>query len=59
METWRLIPLQTNNAFMNMAIDEAILTAHIAGQVPNTLRFYRWHPSAASIGRNQNPEKEN
>lgn len=58
MDTWRLLPLQTNNAFMNMAIDEAILTARIAGKVPNTLRFYRWQPSAVSVGKNQNPEAE-
>jgi lipoate-protein ligase A len=58
MNTWRLLPLETNNAFMNMAIEEAILTARVAGQVPNTLRFYRWQPSAVSIGRNQNPEAE-
>ena len=58
MDTWRLLPLQTNNAFMNMAIDEAILTARIAGQVPNTLRFYRWQPSAVSVGKNQKPEDE-
>jgi lipoate-protein ligase A len=58
MDTWRLLPLQTNNAFMNMAIDEAILNARIAGQVPNTLRLYRWQPSAVSIGRNQIPENE-
>jgi len=36
-----------------MAIDEAILNARIAQKVPNTLRFYRWQPSAVSIGRNQ------
>jgi lipoyltransferase/lipoate-protein ligase len=58
MDTWRLLPLETNNAFMNMAIDEAILTSRIAGQVPNTLRFYRWQPSAVSIGKNQTPENE-
>jgi len=58
MDTWRLLPLQTDNAFMNMAIDEAILTARIPGQVPNTLRFYRWRSSAVSIGKNQNPEAE-
>jgi lipoate-protein ligase A len=58
MDTWRLLPLQTDNAFMNMAIDEAILTARIADKVPNTLRFYRWQPSAVSIGKNQNPEAE-
>jgi lipoate-protein ligase A len=58
MDTWRLLPLQTNHAFINMAIDEAILTARIAGKVPNTLRFYRWKPSAVSVGKNQNPENE-
>jgi lipoate-protein ligase A len=34
------------------------LNARIAGEVPNTLRFYRWQPSAVSVGRNQNPENE-
>jgi lipoate---protein ligase len=58
MDTWRLLPLQTNNAAMNMAIDEAILTCRIEDLVPNTLRFYRWQPSAVSLGRNQNPEAE-
>jgi lipoate-protein ligase A len=58
METWRLIPLETHNAFMNMAIDEAILTARVANRVPNTLRLYRWQPSAVSIGKNQNPHNE-
>ncbi len=41
-----------------MAIDEAILTARIADQVPNTLRFYRWQPSTVSVGRNQTLENE-
>jgi lipoate-protein ligase A len=54
MTTWRLLKLETNDAFTNMAIDEAIVTARIEGQVPNTLRFYRWSPSAVSIGRFQN-----
>lgn len=58
MQTWRLIPLKTHNAFMNMAIDEAILTARIANRVPNTLRLYQWQPSAVSIGKNQNPHNE-
>jgi lipoate-protein ligase A len=43
---------------MNMAIDEAILTARVADKVPNTLRLYRWQPSAVSIGKNQNPQDE-
>jgi len=58
METWRLLPLTTHNAFMNMAIDEAILTARISNKAPNTLRLYRWQPSAVSIGKNQNPQNE-
>ncbi len=58
MQTWRLLPTETNNAYMNMAIDEAILANRILDNVPNTLRFYRWHPSAVSIGRNQNPQNE-
>lgn len=41
-----------------MAIDEAILNARIAKRVPNTLRFYRWDPSTASIGRNQSVKDE-
>lgn len=55
---WRLIELETRNAFMNMAIDEAIFGARIAGHAPNTVRFYRWQPSAVSIGRFQDIEKE-
>jgi lipoate-protein ligase A len=43
---------------MNMAIDEAILRCRVAEVVPNTLRFYRWKPSAVSIGRFQKLENE-
>jgi len=50
--------LETHNAFMNMAIDEAILRARIAARTPNTLRFYRWNPSTVSVGKFQNPENE-
>jgi lipoate---protein ligase len=58
MQTWRLIPLEIHNAFMNMAVDEAILRARAAETVPNTLRFYRWKPSAVSIGKFQKIENE-
>jgi lipoate-protein ligase A len=58
MNTWRLIPLETHNAYMNMAIDEAILNSRIQNFVPNTLRLYQWQPSAVSIGKNQNPQQE-
>jgi lipoyltransferase/lipoate-protein ligase len=43
---------------MNMAIDETILRARIENLVPNTLRFYRWKPSAISIGKFQKIENE-
>src|SRR3989338_1792208 len=46
---WRIIPLTINNAFMNMAIDEAISESVANGAAP-TIRFYRWLPSAVSIG---------
>jgi lipoate-protein ligase A len=55
MNTWRLITLETHNAFMNMAIDEAILQSRIKNLVPNTIRLYQWQPSAVSIGKNQSP----
>ncbi|MEM2419632.1 MAG: lipoate--protein ligase family protein [Candidatus Bathyarchaeia archaeon] len=54
MAAWRLLKFETNNAYMNMAIDEAVLNARIKGLVPNTLRLYRWNPSAVSIGKFQN-----
>jgi lipoate-protein ligase A len=58
VSTWRLLKLETHNAFMNMAIDEAILQARINRRAPNTLRFYRWNPSAVSIGKFQTPQNE-
>jgi len=48
--TWRIIPLQTDDAFTNMALDEACSEGVAANQVPPTIRFYRWQPSAVSIG---------
>ncbi len=41
-----------------MSIDEAILKARIENSVPNTVRLYRWKPSAVSIGKFQKIEKE-
>jgi lipoate-protein ligase A len=58
LNTWRLLRLETHNAFMNMAIDEAILTARIEGHVKDTLRFFRWKPSAVSIGKFQEVQNE-
>lgn len=58
MTTWRLLKLEAHDAATNMAMDEAILRARIEGKVPNTIRFYRWQPSAVSIGRFQNIQNE-
>src|SRR4030042_4471409 len=58
MTGWRLLRLETHNAFMNMAIDEAMLASRITGAIPNTIRFYRWNPSAVSIGKFQNIHNE-
>ena len=55
---WRIIPLQTHNAFLNMALDEACSEAIAAGEVPPTIRFYRWQPSAVSIGYFQSLKSE-
>ena len=50
MRTWRLLPLRIDDAPMSMAIEEALLRLKAAGKVPNTVRFWRWSPSAVSVG---------
>lgn len=42
---WRVIDTGYSNAAMNMAIDEALLTSK-----KPVLRFYRWRPTALSLG---------
>ncbi|NHJ23575.1 MAG: lipoate--protein ligase family protein [Candidatus Lokiarchaeota archaeon] len=58
MSVWRLIPLEINNGYWNMALDEAILEAVLAKKSQFTLRFYKWNPSTVSIGRNQSLSEE-
>jgi lipoate-protein ligase A len=58
MEELRFIDLEVNDAFTNMAIDEAILLSLKEGAVPPTLRLYRWQPSAVSIGTFQGMKEE-
>ena len=53
MEKWRLLIHGARDAFTNMAIDEALL---ISGKP--TIRFYKWKPSAISIGYFQGIEEE-
>jgi len=58
MERWRLLDLYVADAYTQMAMDEAILKAVSEGKSPNTIRLYRWKPSAVSIGYFQSVEEE-
>jgi lipoate-protein ligase A len=58
VEKWRLLDTGIHDAFYNMALDEAIVIARSRKLVPNTLRFFRWEPSAVSIGYFQSMEEE-
>ncbi|MFX1338782.1 MAG: biotin/lipoate A/B protein ligase family protein [Promethearchaeota archaeon] len=58
MNKWRIIPLDVRNGYWNMALDEAVLNAVLERKSLNTVRFYRWEPSTASIGRNQSLSTE-
>lgn len=58
MEGWRLLDLYVADAYTQMALDEAILRAVSEGEASNTIRLYRWKPSAVSIGYFQSVEEE-
>lgn len=50
-EKWRLIWTdKVADCYYNMGLDKAILNAVSLKKVPNTIRLYRWQPSAVSIG---------
>lgn len=57
-EQWRLIDMRIEDAPTQMAIDEAIAIARLRYNTSNTLRLYRWNPSAVSIGYFQSIQKE-
>ena len=57
-ETWRLIDMRIDDAPTQMAIDESIAINRLREGNPNTIRLYRWRPSAVSIGYFQSLEKE-
>ena len=58
MERFRFIDVEIHNAYMNMAIDESIMLGIKEGTSKPTLRFYRWQPSAVSIGTFQGMHDE-
>ncbi|MCD1259289.1 lipoate--protein ligase family protein [Paenibacillus athensensis] len=50
MGSWRFLHTGNRSPAENMAIDEAVLTAHSEGLAPPTVRFYGWEPATLSIG---------
>ncbi|CAG7624438.1 Octanoyltransferase LipM [Paenibacillus solanacearum] len=57
-EQWRFIYSGQCSPEYNMAVDEAILTAHSEGKVPPTVRFYGWNPATLSVGYFQKANDE-
>src|SRR5438270_13044195 len=57
-EPYRFLNTHVHDAALNMAIDESILTHHLQGEVPPTLRVFRWSRPSISLGRFQSIERE-
>jgi lipoate-protein ligase A len=55
---WRVVELETHDAFFNMALDEAVSEGIMNGSSPPTIRFYTWKPGAVSIGYFQSIKDE-
>ncbi|PJF21322.1 MAG: octanoyltransferase [Phototrophicales bacterium] len=53
MRQYRLLADYPLNGQRNMAVDEAVLNAVVAGNAPPTLRFYAWLPACLSLGYGQ------
>ncbi len=56
-DTWGLLQSGSNDAAINMALDESLLYWHSKGEIPPTLRFYYWSKPTLSIGHFQNIER--
>jgi lipoate-protein ligase A len=54
---WRFIPLETVSAAWAMALEETLVEGISSGDPP-TIRFWSWDPSAATVGRFQDVERE-
>ncbi len=50
---WRLAVTEPLDGARNMAIDEALLRARIAGEAGPTIRFFAWRPPTVSLGYGQ------
>ncbi len=61
MKPWQLISPVIADGQTQMAIDNALLNAHIAGKRPSMLRFYTWDRPTLSLGYHQRdyPERWN
>lgn len=57
-EIWGFIDSGDQSPSFNMALDEALLDWHSAGEIPPVIRFYGWNPATLSIGYFQKVEKE-
>jgi lipoate---protein ligase len=53
MKPWQLITEVIADGQTQMAIDNALLDAHIRGDRPSMLRFYRWPRPTLSLGYHQ------
>lgn len=49
-QCWRLLTSGSGDGAWNMAVDEALLDAVVAGEGQPTLRLYAWIPPAVSLG---------
>jgi lipoate-protein ligase A len=55
--SWRVIDTGLRPAAENIALNRALLEAHQAGEIPHTLRFLRFQPSAL-LGFHQHVQQE-
>lgn len=56
-ETWRMVDTGVRPAAQNIALNRAILESRQANEIPNTLRFLQFRPSAL-LGFHQSAEQE-
>jgi lipoate-protein ligase A len=57
-KVWRIVDTGVMSAAENMAMDQALLEAKTEYNLPPTLRFLRFKPSAVLVGYNQSIDQE-